>query len=301
MTKFDDSILKMYDVFSMFPLLENITDYDELNKKYDLISVWENELEKKFDGKSISNTYDKKTFMDSFFPIIHNYWAIFRLINNPDSLHQFFVEEDLHQMLRKTDVKLEYDKLPFPTIFINKKFIVDGCEIYGIFVTELLTKENKQSYTAFSMIKDEGILLCYSIAIEEENNVVCMIPSKNNVSQFMGEYVVSLLHYLHTPTANVVYNYPSKKILKNLQKKRTGIGGHHYVKLDGTVRIYLDKIKSSHGGEIDWFHKWWVRGHYRDLRSDVYVNKKGERIWIHPFIKGDGDLIKREYIMEKHD
>lgn len=45
-------------------------------------------------------------------------------------------------------------------------------------------------------------------------------------------------------------------------------------------------------------YSYWVKGHYRKLRSEKFVNKKGEVIWIAPYKKGNGVFVKQEFVLK---
>ena len=67
-----------------------------------------------------------------------------------------------------------------------------------------------------------------------------------------------------------------------------------FIKLDGKLKIYLDQLNS--GGCFNYSHRFWVRGHFRTLRNPIrYKNKVGSKIWILPYIKGEGILINKIY------
>jgi hypothetical protein len=43
----------------------------------------------------------------------------------------------------------------------------------------------------------------------------------------------------------------------------------------------------------------WVRGHWRKFNSERFVNKKGKKSWIYPFIRGVGTVEKNSYLVKE--
>ena len=41
--------------------------------------------------------------------------------------------------------------------------------------------------------------------------------------------------------------------------------------------------------------RFWVRGHWMNFQSIRYKNKRGQKTWVLPYIKGKGELIKKDY------
>lgn len=65
----------------------------------------------------------------------------------------------------------------------------------------------------------------------------------------------------------------------------------HLTLLPEHIQSLGDKIRHSHA--------FWVRGHYRHLKSERFKNKQGQMIWIPPYIKGNGELLDKVYEMKK--
>lgn len=63
------------------------------------------------------------------------------------------------------------------------------------------------------------------------------------------------------------------------------------IRLYGRLKEYIEKTIA--GERFHFNYRFWVRGHFRQLQSNKFKEKK--RIWILPFIKGQGNLIDKTY------
>jgi hypothetical protein len=69
------------------------------------------------------------------------------------------------------------------------------------------------------------------------------------------------------------------------------------IRVTGKLKIYIDEL--VHGANWHFNYRFWVRGHFRQLVSDKYKEKK--RIWILPYIKGKGILVEKIYNLKKQE
>jgi hypothetical protein len=65
------------------------------------------------------------------------------------------------------------------------------------------------------------------------------------------------------------------------------------IKITGQLKKYIDDLVNT--GNIKCGYSFWVHGHYRNLTAPFYKAKKGQRIFIPPFVKGMGNLIEKNY------
>jgi hypothetical protein len=65
------------------------------------------------------------------------------------------------------------------------------------------------------------------------------------------------------------------------------------LKLGGKLKVYIDEARKHHGGRLD--HAFWVRGFWKRLVSEHWVNKRGQIVWVHPHVRGTGVAAAKEY------
>ena len=136
--------------------------------------------------------------------------------------------------------------------------------------------------------EDEGDLLTH-----EDNPVV-----DKKVAKFIHKFFLSFLNFLNNPEVEYVEHKRSDKNRERREKKGLPVIPSSFsIKIDGKLREYIDEMRRGEGW--DYSHRFWVRGHFRDLTSPRYSEKK--RIWILPYIKGKGVLIDKTYKVVKKE
>jgi len=116
--------------------------------------------------------------------------------------------------------------------------------------------------------------------------------------KFLHLFVLSLLNFLQDPNVIILHTETDKqRNVKRIKRGKMAIPGRMVIKLTGDLKIYMDTVNSNKG-LWSYSHKFWVRGHYRTLRHPKWGDKVGHRMWIVPYIKGQGILIHKRYKIE---
>jgi hypothetical protein len=134
---------------------------------------------------------------------------------------------------------------------------------------------------------------------EEENDLDCSDIDK--LPKEIDLFVCNFLDFITQPDVKLVTVKRTKEQNeKRIKRGRPKIPVQKFVRVDGELKIYLNKLKQQK--EMFHFqHKFWVRGHWRTLRNPKWKEKRGTKIWIPPYIKGQGMLINKEYIVHNKD
>jgi len=118
---------------------------------------------------------------------------------------------------------------------------------------------------------------------------------KPNISLF----ICNFLDFLNDPDVNLIkVERDENKNNKRVKRGKLSIFTSFYIRLKGELKIYFDKLQSDLA-ENKFNHRFWVRGHYKHWRSDKFKNVKGKKTWVKPYIKGQGILIDKQYIVHK--
>jgi len=164
-------------------------------------------------------------------------------------------------------------------------------------VCSILDAENRD-YVEFDVfnrnvdISDEEM---EQITGHKMNNIeVIESPGSDpNLRNFVHKFVLNFLNFLHNPEVEYIEHQRSEKnIQRKLKAGKVVVPSTMMIKVTGKLQIYLDDMENNQG-VWEYSHRFWCRGHFRNLQADRYIEKK--RIFILPFIKGRGLLIEKDY------
>lgn len=113
----------------------------------------------------------------------------------------------------------------------------------------------------------------------------------------LTNFSINIIDYINT--ANVVIR-ERKRFRKerfrigvgkdrHLEKRKVELKPYYWVEIK---KGYVDKEHEDSGKTLDF--RFWVRGHFRKLESERYKSKRGQKIWITPYVKGPEDAPWKE-------
>lgn len=248
----------------------------------------------------------------------------------------FKINKDLVNLFKLTDNKLdEKIRLPFPIIYLECKIpiygkyvldkqVSDGDLYYkGVLIIEV-PKENIHFDIDANMIKwvwpsiNEAInaqdveLYTYSFSYspfhpEDFQILACFMSQKYsnkktllNIDELnqLKAFTANFLDFLNDPEVKLIENKTPNRKTNIRKRKGKPTPPTMKIKINGTLLKYINQIKT--GRHFNYSHRFWVRGHWRHLKSKVFVNRQGQKIWIRPHIKGDGILIgDKKYLLDR--
>jgi len=246
------------------------------------------------------------------------------------SYHTFSPRPDILKLLSLTDNKHFARPTPFRFMYMPLKLGYNGNWLSGLasveyhIVTESendrryrdkvreYIEENKVDYmpqvALFSLSeRDVGQLL--EIRAYSPHGHICKydpafeeVKTRKNyrvLVRNMDRLFWNSVDYLNHPDVEVRTRRPrAESNEKRIKKGKPIMPSRMKITVTGKTKCYLDAVAAITKRSSP-SHAFWVRGHWRHLTSDYYKNKQGEAIWVFPFIKGDGELIKRVYEMRK--
>lgn len=243
------------------------------------------------------------------------------LYNKFEKIPNFHINDNLNSLLWNTKNEVKYRKLPFQLMFIDTSIVLNGKgniaksneDVYDMNAwMDIIQKPEGNRVIRGIFIDDMEdnigitILVEYNgtISLYDSNLLGCGIENKNcvfmqNEKKLIKQYICNVLDFINQPEVDIIKVERSKEQnLKRIKRGKLSVNIDLEVKIHGRLKIYLDKLISS--GKLNYSHKFWVRGHFRTLRNEErYKDKTGTKIWIPPYIKGEGILTNKEYDVEK--
>lgn len=207
-------------------------------------------------------------------------------------------------------------RLPFPEIFIDVSLEAEeGNRIEGILIKEInyinhtaeegiITTKTKPTLTAFicTFSKTQSIM---ELSLEFDDLKKMKRSEKQilqdevitHLTELVQKFVFNFLCFLNDP--EVVYIERKRDTNTNQRRMKQGkmpLPDSNVIQLKGQIKRYIDSIPDySFKGALS--YRFWVRGHFRNLRAARYKEKK--IIFIPPFQKGSGVLVPQRYRVEK--
>ncbi len=231
--------------------------------------------------------------------------------------HNFKIEEDLVELLNNTSFKNNLIHLPFTKVKINEFIeIGDGKVIHNIFLIETnIGIQVNFIHTNFKLrssaianlhvtkelkFQGERSIQTSKWTTEERNNMIeeDAMASENKIINFVGNF----LNYISSRDVEISFidrtKFNPRYIEKKIKKGKIPNPYIHNVILIGKTKKIYEKLKKERGNQ-KFSNSFWVRGHWRHLDSIIYKNKRYKNVWILPYIKGVGKLIKKDYEVKK--
>jgi hypothetical protein len=228
----------------------------------------------------------------------------------------FTCPDEIVQPLLKTNNEIKNRKLPFDRIFLDVRLELCGKIIKGVYIGNALDSNNKIineiAYLGLKHepSKQERPWACFDSIFTMDDNlnetdfktsteldsIWTPQEKKDNITirKKIKLFVCNFLDFINTSDVELIeVERDWERNEKRIRRGKPPIPAQTIVKLKPQIRIYLDQLKS--GKHFKFSHKFWVRGHWRTLRSERWGDLRGTKIWIKPYIKGQGILIEKNY------
>jgi hypothetical protein len=214
------------------------------------------------------------------------------------------VDGRVGRLFALTPNKSRHIELPFPIVFLDVKITYKGTTYYGL----LLIRVNQ------SPVDD---VVIYTLAVKEhpeqgvDNALIvdCLLNTDvgtkgqqtnkdagGDIIRIFRRVVMNFNDFLEHPELKIVERKPHNNE-KRVKRGKRPVPPSLAIVVKGDLKIYLDSIEPKNGESESLDKCFEVAGHWRRFRHPKFVNKQGEKTFIHPYIKGTGmPEIKRRNI-----
>lgn len=229
--------------------------------------------------------------------------------------HEFFVQRDLAKAAQHTRAKWEEDdKLPFDNVYVRAVFNCPRGTVVGLHLSKGPDETDGRPggvpyYQALVMPNDGQ----YEIeAIRGYiGDYVSEAPLDREVHK-NREYRAQdrVIGAWATSFARLIVNRHVKLVevgKSEAAKRRRGLAerkSFHLVPVP-EIKEFVEAVRryeSNRGGSLRYAGAWWVAGHWRYLRAEVYErNSDGSyrRTWILPHIRGQGRIVDQVWVVRE--
>lgn len=256
-----------------------------------------------------------------------------KLIANIEKSKVFDIDDETKMLLLNTTAPKDSSllKLPFPSIFIDISISKEEAELdegidmlKGFYVVEreVTEQDGKHVGRVFNVafkteehmnIKDiekryQGINIKIEPSLDQSfflDEVIFAVENEKELkfrhsilpksSRLIQQFIYNFVLFMNQPEVEQIHVYrTAEQNEKRMSKgKRALPEVTTTVRLTGKLKEYVNSIRMQH--HAPYTYRFWVRGHFRTLRADFWKAKKGMKIWIPPFIKGEGMLALKTY------
>jgi hypothetical protein len=229
-------------------------------------------------------------------------------IKELNETHMFHIDKNIGMLLEQTNNTIYKRNIPFNNMFFQYNFKLLDRDIecfhilkdeYGIIIRIFYHKDSIDVAECIGFFDEYNIKNENSEYLKERNKLAKNIIDINNLNEKEKKQIriffcnfIDLINNKEVELVTIERTQEQNE--KRIKKGKLPIPKISYIKLNGKLKIYINKLISE--GHFKYSHKFWVRGHFRTLRDENrYGSNVGKIIWIVPFIKGKGELIKKEY------
>ncbi len=141
--------------------------------------------------------------------------------------------------------------------------------------------------------------------------------SKNKYMRKIKEYIMNFVDFVNSEDVKFTFR---EKTEKNIQRRiasgKVPLPSHNKIRVVGYLARYLNQLEEQES-RTRFSHRFWVRGHFRrfydkqkykklyhDFKEGKLKRFEGKkyniddgylRVWVYPYIKGDGILVNQKY------
>lgn len=267
--------------------------------------------------------YEGVKFENGVFFVHDNERELFIRLMKKEKFKNIKIDDNLIDLIKFTDNTAAERKLFYPAFFIDNDFNFDRFLVKGIFVFECHTIEKIDNivgiqindgivndlrihFSVIDIVKDD--FTDFGISIKDYGKYYRdqVLPSYQNEKDVIGELLDNIARIicniidmvegnkddLDIKVSSPTRHQNEKRIEKGLPLIPTVV----LIKPKKQLLEYLEKFERDYR-RSGYSHKFVVRGHWRYFRSEFYKSVHGQRIWIKPFIKGQGIFIKKDALV----
>lgn len=241
----------------------------------------------------------------------------FEDFNTALSAKVFQIDDNIKLLLNHTTNKIGIRNMPFSIMYLDVQIEQDDTIFTGILIHKIYDYDKidpelksiifkQEEIGKFEKLKDSIFVLMLGYDKIDFANVyyISRILSDGSFDKIdkhtknILTFVCNFLDYLNDPDVQTVNlkesNERHDKGLKNYYEScKMDLGQIYITRINRPVKFYPQRGMSE--GRSSFHCRFWIRGHFRTLRHKRYGEHIGKKIWIQPFIKGQGVLIQKDY------
>ncbi len=223
------------------------------------------------------------------------------------------IEDDLIPLIEHTDNKIFYRPLFFPTVFVNNDFKFENYIIKGLLIEDVPTQKDILVYL-ISMDTETYELIASMVILKAEKMIeysksynIPNIPVEEKSDRLNAHIQLLVCNLIDMVEGNdedlevtTIVTSPEQN-KKRIKRGKIPFPTKVFIRANKEFKQYIKDFNDADEEckESKLSCKFLVRGHWRHFRAERFALKRGEKIWIKPFYKGQGIVIAKEYKLKK--
>lgn len=207
------------------------------------------------------------------------------------------LDKSLEQIVHDT-VPTVYDtNLPYERFLVQNKFVLsENLTVTRIFVSQSLEHPDDIIYAAV-LDFGQGPFVHYAKVSHPGEKPESFLKDmefslSDKDAKKIDSFILNIINVINNPDREIERVERFRDATKAKREGRTP-SKTVTIKATGKLKRYVkDYNRQRH--RLDPSSAFLVRGHWRRFDSDFYKEKRGQRVWIKPFVKGDpAKLVKK--------
>lgn len=228
----------------------------------------------------------------------------------------FEIPDNINLLLQNTSNEVRKIRMPHYFLFLDFSIVIYDKVFHSALITDLIQISEKLKRTDLpNKIDIMSFFSCEEGVGWSKFNL--LDKQKDKYNKKLQEYIFNFVDFVNNEDIKFMF----KEKTKNNEERRIKRGkiplpSFRKIYVVGYLKKYLDQLQSDEL-ETRFSHRFWVRGHFRRFLDKTKYKKlyeqykKGElktfegkkynleegflRVWVYPYIKGDGLLINNSY------
>lgn len=234
----------------------------------------------------------------------------------------FSIDSKIVELLKQTKIDYDYSDSPYPNILIPfRDFIVEPVEILGILIRDKAVAANRPSkekldgrvadivvfcrdnrdgelawlYT--SIYSNKSLQRINDIPTDGHDKIWCGRETFEILDELVKRIACNFLNLINHPEVEIINHSMAK--LRELREKsnKVGIPDKCEINIKGKLKKYITETTEQNEKAWELGHRFWVRGHWMNFKNECYKEKRGQKTWVLPYIKGKGELVNKNYYL----
>lgn len=241
-------------------------------------------------------------------------------LTNKDKFRILEIDNSVMRLILHTDNTAFFRPIFLPSFFINNTFEFGNYYVKGILVYQCAWKDGSISMDDNIVPNDVRI---YFVSFDTNNFVssdfdislrkiekdeigskirIFFREDKDKIKELFDRILLVVCNVIDLIEGNKeeldIREIKSSPLQneKRVKKGKIPVKDRVIIRPKKELLNYINEFEKNYE-KFRYSHKFVVRGHWRHFRSERYRDAHGKKIWIKPYIKGDGLLIQKSYTL----